>query len=182
MIYHLAEKPHLLTPLREEIEATIAADGWTATALGKMRKLDSILRETLRYNGLALGARTLPFSPAHTHYHCHRLTNHIASVVMQRIAAKDITLCDGTRIPRGTVIAAAADPVHHDEGALENADVFDPFRYARMHHAAAAEDDALRLQATTTSLEYLPFGHGPYAWCVALFFVFVFFSLCCCES
>ncbi|KAM5540999.1 hypothetical protein V8D89_005310 [Ganoderma adspersum] len=138
VIYHLAEKPHLLVPLREEIEATIAADGWTATALGKMRKLDSILRETLRYNGLAL-------------------------VVMQRVAAKDLTLCDGTRIPRGTVIAAAADPVHHDEGALENADAFDPFRYARMHSAATAEDDALKLQATTTSLEYLPFGHGPYA-------------------
>ena len=55
MLYHLAEKPDLLVPLREEIETCIGADGWTAAALGKMRKLDSILRETLRHNGIALG-------------------------------------------------------------------------------------------------------------------------------
>ena len=54
MIYHLAEKPDLLVPLREEIETCIAADGWTAAALGKMRKLDSLLRETLRHTGLSL--------------------------------------------------------------------------------------------------------------------------------
>ena len=62
MIYHLAEKPDLLVPLREEVEACIAADGWTAAALGKMRKLDSVLRETLRHNGIALGAYALHLS------------------------------------------------------------------------------------------------------------------------
>nr|VWO96362.1 Tea4 [Ganoderma boninense] len=143
VIYHIAEKPDLLVPLREEIEVNIAADGWTATALGKMRKLDSIIRETLRLNGLGL-------------------------VVMQRVAARDSTLCDGTRIPRGTTVCASAHQLHRDAPALENANVFDPFRFARMHAAAATEDDALKLQATTTSLEFLPFGHGPYAWCVYL--------------
>ena len=66
MIYHLAEQPDPLVPLREELEACLVADGWTAAALGKMRKLDSILRETLRHNGIALGADALPFrlSPA----------------------------------------------------------------------------------------------------------------------
>ncbi|PIL25700.1 cytochrome P450 [Ganoderma sinense ZZ0214-1] len=142
MIYHIAEKPELLqvVPLREEIEATIATDGWTATTLGKMpvQKLDSLLRETLHLNGLGL-------------------------VVMQRVAAKDLTLCDGTCIPRGTIVCAAAHQLHRDAAALKNMGVFDPFRYARMHAAAATEDDGRKLQATTTSQDYLPFGHGPYA-------------------
>ena len=53
MIYHLAEQPHLPVPLREEIEACLVADGWTAAALSKMRKLDSFLRESVRLHGTA---------------------------------------------------------------------------------------------------------------------------------
>ena len=59
-LYHLAEKPELVAALREEIETAIAADGWTAPALGKMWKLDSLLRETLRYYGVSLRKPPLP--------------------------------------------------------------------------------------------------------------------------
>ena len=95
------------------------------------------------------------------------------AVVMERIAGKDLTLSDGTRIPKGTTVAAAAHQLQRDTAALENAGAFDPFRYARIMHSAAAEEDdaALKLQATTTSMEYLPFGHGPYAWCVLCYSV-----------
>ena len=86
---------------------------------------------------------------------------------MQRVATKDLTLSDGTRIPKGTIVAAAAHQLQRDTAALENAGAFDPFRYARMHSAqaaGAAETETFKLQATTTSMEYLPFGHGPNAW------------------
>ena len=83
---------------------------------------------------------------------------------MHRMAMKDITLYDGTRIPRGTIVAAAADPIHHDEAILKDARTFDPFRYSSIRSAAA--DDGLRHLATSTSPEYIPFGHGPHAWCV----------------
>ena len=96
------------------------------------------------------------------------MTSLRGTVVLQRVAGKALTLCDGTRIPKGTVVTAAANQLHHDITALENARAFDPFRYARMPCGAAAAEDsegeALKLQATTTSMEYLPFGHGPYAW------------------
>ena len=64
MLYHLAEDPKLLAPLREEIEASIATDGWTAAALGKMWKLDSILRETLRHHpaNLRTSSISIPFA------------------------------------------------------------------------------------------------------------------------
>lgn len=50
----------MLVPLREEIEANVSADGWTSTALANMWKLDSLLRETLRYHGVGLRKRVHP--------------------------------------------------------------------------------------------------------------------------
>ncbi|KAI1786992.1 cytochrome P450 [Ganoderma leucocontextum] len=138
VLYHLAENPDLLQPLREEIEANTSVYGWTNTAMGNMWKLDSILRETLRYHGIAL-------------------------VSVLRKATKDIVLSDGTRVPKGTLVQAAAYPLHRDDSYLENANVFDPFRYARMR---SVEGESLKHQPSTTSQEYIPFGHGQHAWCV----------------
>lgn len=61
----LAEQPELLGPLRDEIEKSIVADGWTSAALANMWKLDSLLRETLRFHGISLRKTPspLPLSP-----------------------------------------------------------------------------------------------------------------------
>ena len=53
-LYDLAAHPEWFTPLREEIEPIIAAEGWTKAALGKMWKLDSMLKESQRFNGFNL--------------------------------------------------------------------------------------------------------------------------------
>ena len=83
---------------------------------------------------------------------------------MHRVAVKDVTLCDGTRVPRGTVVAAAADALHHDEAVLKNARTFDAFRYARMR--SAAPEESSKHQFTSASPEYIAWGYGPQAWCV----------------
>ncbi|KAM5535260.1 hypothetical protein V8D89_011066 [Ganoderma adspersum] len=132
----LAEQPELLGPLRDEIEKSISADGWTSVALANMWKLDSLLRETLRFHGISL-------------------------VSMGRKAMKDLTLRDGTRIPRGTLVEVAAHPLHHDSAVLERADEFDAFCYARIRAGAAGQ--GARHQFTSTSPEYVPFGHGSHA-------------------
>lgn len=54
VIYDLAARPEYIQPLREEVEQVVAADGWTKTAMGKMWKLDSFLKESMRYNGIGL--------------------------------------------------------------------------------------------------------------------------------
>ena len=46
--------PEYFQPLRDEIEPIIAREGWTKTGMGKMHKLDSFLRESIRYNGINL--------------------------------------------------------------------------------------------------------------------------------
>lgn len=53
-IYHLAEHPEWLDPLREEMEPILKEEGWTKSAMAKMWKLDSLLRESQRYNGIGL--------------------------------------------------------------------------------------------------------------------------------
>ena len=88
-----------------------------------------------------------------------------AVATMSRKAVKNVTLRDGTRIPEGTLVAGNAYGLHHDSGFLENADEFDAFRYERMRHA---EDQGSKHQFTSTSPEYIPFGHGHHAWCVSV--------------
>ena len=61
-LYDLAASPEYIEPLREEVEAITAAEGWTKAAMGKMRKLDSFLKESQRFNGIGLSA--LPSSPS----------------------------------------------------------------------------------------------------------------------
>ncbi|KAI0654469.1 cytochrome P450 [Cubamyces menziesii] len=140
-IYHLAERPEYLQPLREEIEPIIREEGWTKAAMAKMWKLDSFLRESQRYNGINL------FS-------------------VMRKAQKDVMLSNGVTIPRGTLVAAAAESTHHDDILYKNAEVFDPFRFARQREA---EGESTKHQFANTSVEYVPFGHGKHA-CPGRFF------------
>lgn len=51
-VHHIAASPEITAVLREEVERVVAEDGWTKSAMGKMRKLDSFLRESQRYNGI----------------------------------------------------------------------------------------------------------------------------------
>ena len=44
-----------MQPLREEVEEIVEKDGWTEIAVGKMRKVDSFLKECMRMEGLKLG-------------------------------------------------------------------------------------------------------------------------------
>ena len=78
-------------------------DGWTKVAVGKMWKLDSFMKESQRINGIGCGRRH-----PDTKYSilCSDEFLHTVSVI--RKALQDVTLSDGTFIPAGTFVAAAA--------------------------------------------------------------------------
>ena len=82
---------------------------------------------------------------------------------MSRKAMKDVILNDGTFIPWGTMVVAAAEPTHHDDLYYPDATIFDPFRFARMREG---EGESTKHQFVNTSTEYVSFGHGKHAWCV----------------
>ena len=151
--------PEWIPPIREEIEAVIAADGWTKLAMAKMWKLDSVFRESSRYHGIVMSASRSDFSTAPF------LTNRcfLLSATITRKAMKDVTLIDGTFIPKGTLLAAAAHPTHHDESIYANAEVFEPFRFAKMREG---DGEGLKHQFVNTSVDYVSFGHGKHAWYV----------------
>ena len=48
--------------LRVEAEPVVAAEGLTKVSIGKLWKLDSIMREALRYDGIALRTSSLKTS------------------------------------------------------------------------------------------------------------------------
>ena len=90
----------------------------------------------------------------------------MGAVNLFRKAVKDVTLSDGTRIPKGTLVAAAAVTAHSDDTRYTDPMVFDPFRFARMREG---EGEGTKHQMVHTSVEYMPFGHGRHA-CPGRFF------------
>ena len=82
-------------------------------------------------------------------------------VSMFRKAIKDITLVNGTFLPRGTHVAVPSVATHRDDKVYADAGDFDPFRFARMREA---EGEATAHQFTHTTSEWLAFGHGRHAW------------------
>ena len=54
VIFDLAARPEYIQPLRDEVEQIIAVDGWTKAAMAKMWKLDSFLKECVRFNNISL--------------------------------------------------------------------------------------------------------------------------------
>jgi hypothetical protein len=55
-LFHLAANPEYAEILREEAISVIKQeDGWTKTAMRKLEKADSFLRESARTNGISVG-------------------------------------------------------------------------------------------------------------------------------
>lgn len=77
---------------------------------------------------------------------------------------KDYTLCDGTFLPAGSLIAVASGPMHHDSQFYEEPQLFKPWRFADLRKE---EGQHMKYQFVNTSNEFVSFGHGRHAWYVA---------------
>ena len=61
------------------------------------------------------------------------------------------------------MIGVATRSLHHDERFYENADAFEPFRFAEIRED---NSEGVKYQFVSTAIDYLPFGLGKHAWCV----------------
>lgn len=84
---------------------------------------------------------------------------------MHRLALADVTLSDGTVIPKGTKCAVRSTK-RLDPTVYENPNVFDGRRFMRMRDVPEKANQA---HLVTTSTEALGFGHGLHA-CPGRFF------------
>ncbi|KAI6117488.1 cytochrome P450 [Pisolithus croceorrhizus] len=133
-LYYLATHPQYVRLLREEVDAVIEEYGWTKEATAKMWKVDSFLAETERLQGF--------------------------TVSVQRKAMEDLTLSDGTFIPKGTHIAVPTCVIHRDSAVYENPDAFDPLRFYKLRNDGT---ESARHRMVAVNQDYLAFGYGKHA-------------------
>ncbi|OJD30023.1 cytochrome p450 [Diplodia corticola] len=139
-VLDICGQPELVGPLREEIAMAVEESGWTTAGLYKMQLLDSVVKETLRLKPGTLAN-------------------------LERRSLKDITLPDGTKIPRGTNVSVDSsrmwDPAVYGEDAAR----FDGFRFLRLRQQGAPATSMV-----SSSPEQFTFGVGK-SICPGRFFV-----------
>jgi len=86
VLYRLLENPKYLEPLRQEIEAAVAEEGWTKVGMDRLHKLDSFLRETIRMDTTGV-------------------------VILYRLALCPFTFSNGVTIPVGTLVTAPSSAI-----------------------------------------------------------------------
>ncbi|KAF9559724.1 cytochrome P450 [Agrocybe pediades] len=139
-LFDLVANPEYIEPLRKEAEAVIESEGWNKLAMGKLRKLDSFIKESQR---MAIGA-----------------------ISMNRKLMKDFTFSNGVTVPAGTHVAVAVNASHMDDHVYDDPQVFKGFRFVDMRDE---EGENIKHQIVSLSPDYLTFGTGRHA-CPGRFF------------
>jgi cytochrome P450 len=160
VFYRLLGNPEYLEPLRQEIEAAIAEEGWTKAAMDKLPKMDSFLHETQRLDNPSVGLSPVPLASQ-----LFELMP-VRSVTMLRLVLRPFTLSNGQTIPVGTLVGIPLDAVHRDGEIYPNPEEFDGFRFSKLHEEEG-DVSVSGYQAVSTSPEQLSFGLGRHAWCVS---------------
>ncbi|PPQ64529.1 hypothetical protein CVT26_002068 [Gymnopilus dilepis] len=140
------------SPMRQEIESLVRQDGWSKESIERMHRVDSFIKESMRLESV----------------YC---------VTNLRKFTKSFTLSDGTHLPCGTFAAVAVEPRHMDTSTYYSPDIFDGFRFFRLHEehrldtssssssSSSPTTDRMnpQFQLVTTSADYLAWGYGRHA-------------------
>lgn len=103
VLFNLCMHPHYQPLLREEAEEALK-DGLSGSALGRMKRLDSVIRETLR------------MSPTNV------------AVTIRKVITSH-TFSDGTRVGRGSWVAEPVVHANSSGACYDRPDVYDGFRF-----------------------------------------------------
>ncbi|KAH8651049.1 cytochrome P450 [Xylariales sp. PMI_506] len=141
VITDIAQHPDIIEPLREEITMALINGKIEKESLSQMNLLDSVIKESQRMKPLGI-------------------------ISMLRLALEDVTLSDGTVIPKGEGVAVSMhrmwDPALH-----ASPHQWDGYRFLRMREAS--KQAASWAQLVSTSPDHMGFGYGTHA-CPGRFF------------
>ncbi|KAL4866720.1 cytochrome P450 [Aspergillus spectabilis] len=143
VFYDIASRPEYVKPLREEIHQSLQEhDGLlTSAALHRLKKVDSFMKESLRFNPLSIAT-------------------------FQRRVLRPLTLSDGNYIPQGTILEIANHAISRDPAFFPDPDRFYPWRFEELRNGDAKD---ARHQFASVSQMMGTFGFGPHA-CPGRFF------------
>ncbi|KAH6657932.1 cytochrome P450 [Truncatella angustata] len=125
-LYDLCSHPDFMNELRAEALEEIRLNGWSSTALLRLRKMDSFLKESGRVNSAGI-------------------------VSFQRLVMAPIRLSNGFVIPAGTHICAASDARSRDPALYESPTEFRPLRFYTPSTGPDKETDAANLFSSVAS-------------------------------
>ncbi len=163
ILFQLCRHPEWIEPLLKEAQDVRVEGGWEKTSLYRMKLADSLMKETQRLKPLGVRA-----SSRHRHrpLECSsypRLTSGI--VLSHRYTHDDVTLSDGTFIPKGAIIGTNMSRMWDPE-VYPNPDEWQPDRFLKLREEPGKEHSS---QFVTTTMESLGFGIGSHA-CPGRFF------------
>ena len=136
VLYDLVARPEYFEPIRAEIKEISKEDGewvkWGKSSFTKLRKLDSFMRESQRFNPPTL-------------------------LSMHRVMLQDHQFTDGTVIPRNAHVSMAVNAIQNDPEVTPEPETFDGLRYYKLRQQ---EGESHLHQFSTTQEKVLNFGHG----------------------
>ncbi|KAI0113596.1 cytochrome P450 monooxygenase [Nemania sp. FL0031] len=134
LIYDLCSMPEYIKALRSELHEVLQEYGvLDKQALAKLHKMDSIMKESQRFNPLLL-------------------------ITFERIITKQTTLSDGFTIPKDTTIGVPAQALSMDPDLHTNPEKFDGLRFTKVHKSGVGRD-----QYAASNLRNMAFGYGRHA-------------------
>lgn len=173
-LYSSPDRDDYIAGLREEVERVLRESGgeWSKNAINSMHRIDSTIRETMRFSSLADAG------------------------IRRMVTAKNgVTLSGGVHLPYGTRVVCASHSIHTDTAFYgEDANSWNGFRFSAPREAyldkvehAAGNPDRLKniLEQKNQSLiatgeDFLSFGHGRHA-CPGRFFATQVINLSSCS-
>ncbi|KAJ2998234.1 hypothetical protein NUW58_g387 [Xylaria curta] len=143
LVFDLCAMPEYIEPLRKELEGVMQPDGGIdKNGFHKLTKMDSIMKESQRFNPLLL-------------------------ITFERVVTADYRLKDGFVIPANTTIGVPTQAITMDPDIYPNPKTFDGFRFEKERIKGA--ENAGRQVYAASNHDSMAFGYGRHA-CPGRFF------------
>ncbi|KAF9448769.1 cytochrome P450 [Macrolepiota fuliginosa MF-IS2] len=109
VLFDLAARPEYIEHLRQEAKEVTETEGWSKSAIAKLYKMDSFIRESVRYSSLS------------------------GISMMRKVCDPDgFRFSNGITLPYGTSVSVISDAMHHDAAFYPDPYAFDGFRFYKL--------------------------------------------------